>query len=464
MRHTPFIFIIDDDESIRWVLEKFLERNHYHFQSFEQGQTALSELEQIQPDLILCDIRLPDIDGLELLQHVKQSYPNIPVIMMTGHSDLQNAVNAFQQGAFEYLPKPFDLNELGSTITRAIEEQQKSESQKNEPQNEPSLEGMIGTAPAMQEVFRVIGRLSQSHANVLITGASGTGKELVAQSLHTHSPRKAKPFIALNMAAIPADLIESELFGHEKGAFTGASAAHQGRFEQAEGGTVFLDEIGDMPLDMQTRLLRVLATKEFYRVGGKVPIKADVRILAATHQNLPELVSLGRFREDLYHRLNVVQIQLPDLKQRLQDVPQLAEHFLQKAAHELNTSAKVLLPETLELLKRFDWPGNVRQLENTCRWLTVMAVGQSILPQDLPDYIYHQKKSEADFDWRRLLKEQLQNQLGANTVDLAAQYQHELEQVLLEVALEFTNGHKQNAAKILGWGRNTVTRKLNEGN
>ncbi len=456
MRHTPMIFVIDDDDSIRWVLEKFLERNHYHYQAFAEGKLALKELKQVQPDLLICDIRLPDIDGLNLLQHVKSQYPQLPVIMMTGHSDLQNAVNAFQQGAFEYLPKPFDLEELGSTITRALEEQLS-----NQVQSAPELTGIIGTAPAMQEVFRVIGRLSQSHANVLITGASGTGKELVAQSLHTHSLRKDKAFIALNMAAIPAELIESELFGHEKGAFTGANSAHQGRFEQADGGTLFLDEIGDMPLEMQTRLLRVLATKEFYRVGGKVPIRADVRILAATHQNLPELVQQGRFREDLYHRLNVVRIQLPDLRERLQDVPQLAEHFLLQAAHELNTSVKTLLPETMSILQNFDWPGNVRQLENTCRWLTVMAVGQTILPQDLPDDIRPVAQVRQD-QWQSLLKQQVQHQLSQDSSDIAAEYQMMLEQTLLECALEFTQGHKQQAAKLLGWGRNTVTRKLNE--
>ncbi len=456
MRHTPMIFVIDDDDSIRWVLEKFLERNHYHYQAFAEGKLALKELKQVQPDLLICDIRLPDIDGLNLLQQVKSQYPQLPVIMMTGHSDLQNAVNAFQQGAFEYLPKPFDLEELGSTITRALEEQLS-----NQVQSAPELTGIIGTAPAMQEVFRVIGRLSQSHANVLITGASGTGKELVAQSLHTHSLRKDKAFIALNMAAIPAELIESELFGHEKGAFTGANSAHQGRFEQADGGTLFLDEIGDMPLEMQTRLLRVLATKEFYRVGGKVPIRADVRILAATHQNLPELVQQGRFREDLYHRLNVVRIQLPDLRERLQDVPQLAEHFLLQAAHELNTSVKTLLPETMSILQNFDWPGNVRQLENTCRWLTVMAVGQTILPQDLPDDIRPVAQVRQD-QWQSLLKQQVQHQLSQDSSDIAAEYQMMLEQTLLECALEFTQGHKQQAAKLLGWGRNTVTRKLNE--
>ncbi len=456
MRHTPMIFIIDDDDSIRWVLEKFLERNHYHYQAFAEGKLALKELKQVQPDLLICDIRLPDIDGLNLLQQVKSQYPQLPVIMMTGHSDLQNAVNAFQQGAFEYLPKPFDLEELGSTITRALEEQLS-----NQVQSAPELTGIIGTAPAMQEVFRVIGRLSQSHANVLITGASGTGKELVAQSLHTHSLRKDKAFIALNMAAIPAELIESELFGHEKGAFTGANSAHQGRFEQADGGTLFLDEIGDMPLEMQTRLLRVLATKEFYRVGGKVPIRADVRILAATHQNLPELVQQGRFREDLYHRLNVVRIQLPDLRERLQDVPQLAEHFLLQAAHELNTSVKTLLPETMSILQNFDWPGNVRQLENTCRWLTVMAVGQTILPQDLPDDIRPVAQVRQD-QWQSLLKQQVQHQLSQDSSDIAAEYQMMLEQTLLECALEFTQGHKQQAAKLLGWGRNTVTRKFNE--
>jgi two-component system, NtrC family, nitrogen regulation response regulator GlnG len=459
MQQVPLIYIIDDDDSIRWVLERFIERNHYQYESFSEGHAAKMQIAKIQPDMILCDIRLPDVDGLELLQFFHKQYPDIPIVMMTGHSDLQNAVHAFEFGAFEYLPKPFDLEELLVIINRALHQEQGGQST-----NVQGVDGLIGTAPAMQEVFRLIGRLARSSANVLITGASGTGKELIASSLHQHSMRRGAPFVALNMAAIPAELIESELFGHEKGAFTGAAQIREGRFEQAQGGTLFLDEIGDMPLDMQTRLLRVLATNEFYRVGGTQPLKADVRILAATHQNLPHLVENGQFREDLYHRLNVVRINLPDLKQRIEDIPTLAEHFLMRAASELNCQPKSLMPEALDVLRQFNWPGNVRQLENVCRWLTVMTVGQTIYPQDLPEEII-QSNSSSDFissDWAQGVTLELRILLDGQKENLGKHFQEKIEVILLETILAHTQGHKQKTAQILGWGRNTVSRKIKE--
>ena len=376
------VWVVDDDRSIRWVLEKALEKTGLQVESFANADAALKQFSLRQPDVIISDIRMPGTDGLAFLADVHRDHPQLPVIIMTAHSDLDSAVASYQGGAFEYLPKPFDIDEAVTTVERAIQQCDEQDLQQDSPA--PTDNQIIGEAPAMQEVFRAIGRLSQSHITVLINGASGTGKELVASALHNHSPRASYPFIALNMAAIPKDLIESELFGHEKGAFTGATAQRKGRFEQADGGTLFLDEIGDMPADTQTRLLRVLADGQFYRVGGHTPISANVRIIAATHQNLENLVSQGKFREDLFHRLNVIRIHLPSLNERRQDIPALAQHFLKQAAEELNEESKVLKPEAEDFLCQLSWPGNVRQLENTCRWLTVMASGREVHINDLP--------------------------------------------------------------------------------
>lgn len=392
-----YVWVVDDDSSIRWVMEKTLSSANIKCETYADGESVLMALEREVPDVLVSDIRMPGIDGLELLKQVQRDYPDLPVIIMTAHSDLDAAVNAYQKGAFEYLPKPFDIDETLTLVERAIahshENKREQLSSEDAPADTPEI---IGEAPAMQEVFRAIGRLSRSSISVLINGESGTGKELVAHALHRHSPRANKPFIALNMAAIPKDLIESELFGHEKGAFTGANSVRQGRFEQANGGTLFLDEIGDMPLDIQTRLLRVLADGQFYRVGGHSPIRVDVRIVAATHQNLEKLVHQGDFREDLFHRLNVIRVQIPALRERKQDIEKLTQHFLVRAADELGVETKTLHPSTVEILNRLNWPGNVRQLENICRWLTVMASGSEVLPNDLPSELLEEKKTVSD--------------------------------------------------------------------
>lgn len=422
-------------------------------------------LERETPDVLVSDIRMPGIDGIELLNQVQQRSPDLPVIIMTAHSDLDAAVNAYQKGAFEYLPKPFDIDETLTLVERAIAH---SHEQKREQANEvvdTDAPEIIGEAPAMQEVFRAIGRLSRSSISVLINGESGTGKELVAHALHRHSPRATKPFIALNMAAIPKDLIESELFGHEKGAFTGANSVRQGRFEQANGGTLFLDEIGDMPLDIQTRLLRVLSDGQFYRVGGHSAVKVDVRIVAATHQDLERLVHEGDFREDLFHRLNVIRIHIPALRERKQDIEKLTQHFLSSAAEELGVEVKALHPETIAKLNQLNWPGNVRQLENICRWLTVMASGSEILPSDLPPELLEEKTvttSDSGDSWQNLLANWAKCALDSGEKELLSYALPEFERILLEAALNHTNGHKQDAAKVLGWGRNTLTRKLKE--
>ncbi|NMH67166.1 nitrogen regulation protein NR(I) [Shewanella salipaludis] len=461
------VWILDDDSSIRWVLEKALHGAKLSTASFAAAESLWQALELSRPQVIISDIRMPGTDGLSLLERLQLHYPQIPVIIMTAHSDLDSAVSAYQAGAFEYLPKPFDIDEAIALVERALShatEQTQitiSETQVKTPE-------IIGEAPAMQEVFRAIGRLSRSSISVLINGQSGTGKELVAGALHKHSPRKDKPFIALNMAAIPKDLIESELFGHEKGAFTGAASVRQGRFEQANGGTLFLDEIGDMPLDVQTRLLRVLADGQFYRIGGHSPVQVDVRIIAATHQDLELLVQKGGFREDLFHRLNVIRVHLPPLSQRREDIPQLATHFLASAAKEIGVETKILTKETALKLSQLPWPGNVRQLENTCRWLTVMASGQEILPQDLPPELLkapiesHPADGQSHNDWQSALKDWIDRRLAAGESDLLTQVQPAFERILLETALRHTQGHKQEAAKRLGWGRNTLTRKLKE--
>lgn len=387
------VWIVDDDSSIRWVLERALTGAGLSCATFDSASEVLDALSTKTPDVLLSDIRMPGMDGLALLKQIKQRHPMLPVIIMTAHSDLDAAVSAYQQGAFDYLPKPFDIDEAVALVERAISHYQEQQQPRNQPVSGPTTD-IIGEAPAMQDVFRIIGRLSRSSISVLINGESGTGKELVAHALHRHSPRTKAPFIALNMAAIPKDLIESELFGHEKGAFTGANQIRQGRFEQADGGTLFLDEIGDMPLDVQTRLLRVLADGQFYRVGGYAPVKVDVRIIAATHQNLELRVQEGKFREDLFHRLNVIRVHLPPLRERREDIPRLARYFLQVAARELGVEAKILHPETETALTRLHWSGNVRQLENTCRWLTVMAAGQEVLIQDLPGELFESSTPE----------------------------------------------------------------------
>ncbi len=460
------IWIVDDDSSIRWVLQKALQAAQIGCLSFEKPQDLLLHLHSGErPQVVISDIRMPQMDGMELLQEIQQIDPDIPVIIMTAHSDLDSAVNAYQSGAFEYLPKPFDIDDAIALSQRALAHRQEQSRQQQQPE-QPPLSQIIGEAPAMQEVFRAIGRLSRSSISVLINGQSGTGKELVAQALHQHSPRTAKPFIALNMAAIPADLVESELFGHEKGAFTGAQNTRHGRFEQANGGTLFLDEIGDMPLDVQTRLLRVLAEGQFYRVGGHHPVTVDVRIIAATHQDLEQRVRNGQFREDLFHRLNVIRIHIPSLAQRREDIPLLATHFLHLAAKELKVETKTLSKAAQGAMMQLAWPGNVRQLENVCRWLTVMASGQEILPADLPGELHTDKPIQADAEnasqWPELLARWADEQLQANKHNVLTDATHTFEKVLLERALHHTRGHKQDAAKRLGWGRNTLTRKFKE--
>ncbi|NIH15934.1 nitrogen regulation protein NR(I) [Serratia symbiotica] len=461
------VWIIDDDSSIRWVLERSLAGAGVNCTSFCNGDDVLEDLAKQTPDVLLSDIRMPGIDGLSLLRQIKQRHPMLPVIIMTAHSDLDAAVSAYQQGAFDYLPKPFDIDEAVALVERAISHyQEQQQPTRNQSTNDPAAD-IIGEAPAMQDVFRIIGRLSRSSISVLINGESGTGKELVAHALHRHSPRTKSPFIALNMAAIPKDLIESELFGHEKGAFTGANQIRQGRFEQADGGTLFLDEIGDMPLDVQTRLLRVLADGQFYRVGGYAPVKVDVRIIAATHQNLELRVREGKFREDLFHRLNVIRVHLPPLRERREDIPQLARYFLQITAKELGVDSKNLHQETETALTRLHWPGNVRQLENTCRWLTVMSAGQEVLLQDLPGELFETTKSESGNhntpgSWAMLLAHWADHALHSGHQDLLSEVLPELERTLLATALRHTQGHKQEAARLLGWGRNTLTRKLKE--
>ncbi|MEF1226578.1 nitrogen regulation protein NR(I) [Vibrio fortis] len=460
-----YVWVVDDDSSIRWVVEKTLSSADIKCETFADAESVLMALERETPDVLVSDIRMPGIDGIELLNQVQQRSPDLPVIIMTAHSDLDAAVNAYQKGAFEYLPKPFDIDETLTLVERAIAH---SHEQKREQANEAvdtDAPEIIGEAPAMQEVFRAIGRLSRSSISVLINGESGTGKELVAHALHRHSPRATKPFIALNMAAIPKDLIESELFGHEKGAFTGANSVRQGRFEQANGGTLFLDEIGDMPLDIQTRLLRVLSDGQFYRVGGHSAVKVDVRIVAATHQDLERLVHEGDFREDLFHRLNVIRIHIPALRERKQDIEKLTQHFLSSAAEELGVEVKALHPETIAKLNQLNWPGNVRQLENICRWLTVMASGSEILPSDLPPELLEEKTvttSDSGDSWQNLLANWAKCALDSGEKELLSYALPEFERILLEAALNHTNGHKQDAAKVLGWGRNTLTRKLKE--
>jgi len=459
------VWIVDDDRSIRWVLEKALAREGIAHQSFASAYEVLQALGTRQPSVLVSDIRMPGESGLALLDKVKAQHPQLPVIIMTAYSDLDSAVAAFQGGAFEYLPKPFDVDQALALIRRAMAETPAT----TEPVPAGAAPGdapdMLGQAAAMQEVFRAIGRLSQSSATVLITGESGTGKELIARALHRHSPRAAGPFVAINTAAIPKDLLESELFGHERGAFTGAQSARRGRFEQAEGGTLFLDEIGDMPPDLQVRLLRVLSDGEYYRVGGHAPLKSSVRVIAATHQNLEDRVRQGLFREDLLHRLNVVRLRLPPLRERREDVGLLARHFLQKSARELAVEPKQLSEAALQALMEFAFPGNVRQLENICHWLTVMAPGQRIDVADLPPEVREAPPPGTPADardggWQLALDRELGQALARGERAVGERFEREFERALILRALAHTGGHRMEAARWLGWGRNTLTRKI----
>ena len=542
------LWLIDDDAALRMVLADTFEDAGLTVISFTQAQAAWTRLNDVLkqqesaaqlPDVILTDIRMPMMDGLSFSDWVHQHFPDMPIVIMTAHSDLTSAINSYQTGAFEYLPKPFDLDDAVATIYKAINYQPnmasaqyssepdaqvitdistdkqvkptaatpvtKNTKSKTEVPTEPkgngNPSGIIGQSQAMQTVFRAIGRLAQSPISVLITGESGTGKELVASALHQHSPRKQQPFIALNMAAIPHDLIESELFGHEKGAFTGATTMRQGRFEQADGGTLFLDEIGDMPFSTQTRLLRVLANGEFYRVGGQQPIQVDVRIIAATHQNLEALVKQNRFREDLFYRLNVIRLPLPPLRKRPEDIPALATYFMQSAAEQMNTTPKQLHPAAIQMMQTFDWRGNVRQLENVCLWLTVMATGDTVMATDLPPELLastsldtelhqeHELSSQADSpnpqlsshhttnhhnhdaqtnhtpaspSWQKALAIWAEQSLNTGETDILQTATPEFERVLLTAALNHSGGKKIEAANLLGWGRNTLTRKLQQ--
>ena len=482
MPSPELVWIIDDDQSIRWVLDKALAQADLHTCVFDSAEAALAKLAKLAkapPSAILTDIRMPGMDGLGLLAQVRQTCPQVPVIIMTAHSDLDSAIQSYQGGAFEYLPKPFDVDEAVALVRRALAHAREAraalDNQSATASADIQTDGLIGEAPAMQEVFRTIGRLSQSHITVLINGASGTGKELVAQALHRHSPRRAAPFIALNMAAIPRDLIESELFGHERGAFTGATAQRQGRFEQAQGGTLFLDEIGDMPLEAQTRLLRVLSEGSFHRVGGHTAIRADVRIIAATHQNLEMLVRQGRFREDLFYRLNVIRIQLPTLSERREDIPRLAAFFLQQSARELGMAPRTLSPQVQQHLAQWDWPGNVRQLENVCRWITVMAASREVHLSDLPLDVQQAPQAAAEglpgnadnagtapITWEHALGQWAGNALRQGQGDLLQQALPAFERIMITTALRHTAGGRRDAAQLLGWGRNTLTRKIKE--
>ena len=453
------VWVVDDDKSIRWVFEKALTREGIAYKTFALAQDAIDALASGAPQVLVSDIRMPGTSGLDLLQNIKQRYPTLPVIIMTAYSDLESAVAAFQGGAFEYLPKPFDVDQAVELIRRAIDESMREDEVAEVAQASPEI---LGQAPSMQEVFRAIGRLSQSNATVLITGESGSGKELVAQALHRHSARASKPFVAINTAAMPKDLLESELFGHERGAFTGAQAMRRGRFEQAEGGTLFLDEIGDMPADLQTRLLRVLSDGNFYRVGGHQPIKSNVRVIAATHQNLEARVKDGQFREDLYHRLNVIRLRLPSLRERREDIPLLARHFLAKSAKELGMEAKRLTEAALNYLSAHDFPGNVRQLENVCHWLTVMAAGQSVEINDLPPELREESSRVQGSDWIGALSREAEKALARGESGIMDSLSREFEKVLIAKALAHTGGRRIEAANLLGIGRNTITRKIQE--
>jgi len=453
------VWLVDDDASIRWVLERALAQAGMTARSFEQAETALAALGTARPDVLITDVRMPGAGGLALLERVRRSRPELPVIVMTAHADLDHAVAAYQGGAFEYLPKPFDIDEAVALVRRAATQGEGARAGTAV----AAIAGIIGQAPAMQEVFRAIGRLSRSSLSVLVTGESGTGKELVARALHQHSPRAAGPFIALNTSAIASELLESELFGHEKGAFTGADSQRRGRFEQADGGTLFLDEIGDMSAALQTRLLRVLAEGEFYRVGGNAPIRVDVRVIAATHQDLDLRVKQGRFREDLLHRLNVIRIRVPSLRERRGDIPELLAHYLALAARELGVEQKTLAARAQNRLVAFDWPGNVRQLVNAARRLTVTAPGREIRDEDIPaDLGGDSTELPAPDGWCRELETWATRHLAGGGAPLLEVAGLEFERTLARAALARVQGRRQEAARLIGWGRNTLTRKLRE--
>ena len=456
MHKLPKIWIADDDEAIRIVLEEGLKSTGLEISTYADGELLIKALDEDKPDLIISDIKMPGMHGYDLLKHIKNNYEKLPVIIMTAFTDMQAAIDAYGGGAFEYIPKPFDLDEAIAIVKKALDENKEARPKK------ASKSEIIGSAASMQIVFRSIGKLANTTATVLIQGESGTGKELVSKSLHKNSPRHDMPFIALNMADIPKELIESELFGHEKGAFTGAVEQRIGRFEQANGGTLFLDEIGDMPLETQTRLLRVLSNKEFFRVGGDKPIKVDVRILAATHQSLESLVASGTFREDLYYRLNVIRIDVPPLRQRKEDIGDLSTTFLKRHADSLMDDPKVLSPEALLALSQYDWPGNVRQLENTCYWIALMAPTHNVKLEDLPKEIINSEKSPelVNDDWESGFSQWLGEIYQSNSENMLEIIEPALDKVMINFALEKTGGKKQDAAKVLGLGRNTLSKKL----
>ena len=452
----PRVWIADDDEAIRMVLEEGLKSADLEIVTFADAESLIDALNNDKPDLIISDIKMPGMHGYDLLKHIKNNYEKLPVIIMTAFTDMQAAIDSYGGGAFEYIPKPFDLEEAIIIVKKALEESKETKPKK------VSKSEIIGSAPSMQIVFRSIGKLANTNATVLIQGESGTGKELVSKSLHKNSPRYDMPFIALNMADIPKELIESELFGHEKGAFTGAVEQRIGRFEQANGGTLFLDEIGDMPLETQTRLLRVLSNKEFFRVGGDKPIKVDVRILAATHQSLESLVAAGSFREDLYYRLNVIRVDVPPLRQRKEDIGDLSSAFLKRHADSLSDEPKVLSPEALLALTQYNWPGNVRQLENTCYWIALMAPTQNVKLEDLPTEIISNEQSPQTQinDWQTGFFQWLGEVYQSNPENMLETIEPELDKIMINFALEKTGGKKQEAAKVLGLGRNTLSKKI----
>ena len=453
------VWIVDDDSSIRWVLARALRAEGFEVSDFADAESALQALDNDSPEVLMTDIRMPGMSGLELAKQMHEKHSKIPCIVMTAHTDLDSALASYESGAFEYLPKPFDLDEAVRLVHRAVEPKEGAIMPEDEPETEVEI---IGEAPAMQEVFRAIGRLAKSNINVMVCGQSGTGKELVANALHHHSPRSNKPFVAINIAAIPAELLESELFGHEKGAFTGAQAQRKGRFEQADGGTLFLDEIGEMSADLQTRLLRVLSDRRFYRVGGRDLVSVDVRVLAATNRDLEKQVQDGHFREDLYHRLNVIRIDLPSLKERAEDVPLLARRFLRTSAEELQVEMKVVSDQALAKMMAYDWPGNVRQLENICRWITVMAPAKTVSVEDLPKEVLDEKIEPQIQGWESALAKLVRQRFNMGQKDVLDDLVKRFESTMLQVALDHTGGHRQNAAKLLGWGRNTLTRKLKD--
>ena len=454
------VWLADDDEAIRIVLEESLKTSGYATSTFSNASDLIEELNSDTPDLIITDVHMPGMHGYDLLKHINNNYSELPVIIMTAFADMQAAVDSYGSGAFEYIPKPFDLDETIKIVQRALEKKPSTRGLKSSPKTD-----IIGKAQSMQMVFRAIGKLSNTNATVLVQGESGTGKELIAKSLHKNSPRHDMPFIALNMADIPKELVESELFGHEKGAFTGAVDRRLGRFEQANGGTLFLDEIGDMPLDSQTRLLRVLSNKEFYRVGGDKPIKADVRIIAATHQNLHNLVSQSKFREDLFYRLNVIKIDVPPLRERKDDIELLAKYFLKKNSDATGEELRVLSNETIDALNRYEWPGNVRQLENTCYWLTLMSPTQNVQPSDLPNEILEidaNLSANSDSSWEDGFVSWLKGLVDSQENGVLDFVNPKIEKLLIKTALEKTNGKKNDAANLLGWGRNTLAKKIKE--